>query len=136
MYRIFGNDTFPIHLDHGRGFGRAYHDEISILAPLLQCCMIRASTLETLLKWVFKHLSFHYLAWPLSLSLYPLLTKFSIGNARMVINGETKWVSEWMYCMIKTENREKASENMKITYAWVCARRMEREEENFHLESH
>lgn len=51
-YRIFGNDTFPIHLDHGRGFGRPFHDEISILAPVLQCCLIRSSTLETLLKWV------------------------------------------------------------------------------------
>ncbi|KAG5669134.1 hypothetical protein PVAND_017030 [Polypedilum vanderplanki] len=50
-FKIFGNQTFPIHLDHGRGFGRAYHDEISILAPMLQCCMIRASTLETLLKF-------------------------------------------------------------------------------------
>ncbi|CAG9807717.1 unnamed protein product [Chironomus riparius] len=50
-FKIFGNDTFPIHLDHGRGFGRAFHDEISILAPVLQCCTIRASTLETLLKY-------------------------------------------------------------------------------------
>lgn len=59
LNRIFGNDTFPIHLDHGRGFGRAFHDEISILAPVLQCCMIRASTLETLLKWVH----WQYLWW-------------------------------------------------------------------------
>lgn len=50
LFRIFGNDTFPIHLDHGRGFGKAFHDEISILAPILQCCMIRSTTLETLLK--------------------------------------------------------------------------------------
>lgn len=48
-FKIFGNDTFPIHLDHGRGFGRPYHDELSILAPLLQCCLIRSTTLETLL---------------------------------------------------------------------------------------
>jgi len=40
--KIFGNDSYPIHLDHGRGFGRATHDEISILAPLYQCCMIRS----------------------------------------------------------------------------------------------
>lgn len=33
-----------------KNLGRAYHDEISILAPVLQCCMIRATTLETLLK--------------------------------------------------------------------------------------
>lgn len=50
-FRIFGNDTFPIHLDHGRGFGKPYHDEMSALAPVLQCCMLRQSTLERLLKF-------------------------------------------------------------------------------------
>lgn len=50
-FKIFGNDTFPIHLDHGRGFGKPFHDEISILAPVLQCCMMRSSTLEMLLKY-------------------------------------------------------------------------------------
>lgn len=49
-FKIFGNNTFPLHLDHGRGFGRPFHDEISILAPILQCCMIRQSTLGILLK--------------------------------------------------------------------------------------
>ncbi|XP_078035744.1 extracellular serine/threonine protein CG31145 [Augochlora pura] len=50
-FKIFGNNTFPLHLDHGRGFGRPFHDEISILAPILQCCMIRQSTLGILLKF-------------------------------------------------------------------------------------
>lgn len=50
-FYAFGNDAFPIHLDHGRGFGKAFHDEISILAPLLQCCQVRATTLNTLLKY-------------------------------------------------------------------------------------
>lgn len=50
-FREFGNDTFTIHLDHGRGFGKPFHDELSILAPLLQCCMIRESTLTTLLNF-------------------------------------------------------------------------------------
>ncbi|XP_071052238.1 extracellular serine/threonine protein CG31145 [Onthophagus taurus] len=50
-FRIFGNDTFPLHLDHGRGFGKPFFDELSILAPVLQCCMLRQSTLETLLKY-------------------------------------------------------------------------------------
>ena len=36
MFRAFGNHTYPIHLDHGRGFGRANHDEITILAPVYQ----------------------------------------------------------------------------------------------------
>ncbi|XP_030749815.1 extracellular serine/threonine protein CG31145 [Sitophilus oryzae] len=49
-FRLFGNNTFTLHLDHGRGFGKPYHDEVSILAPVLQCCMIRQSTLEVLLK--------------------------------------------------------------------------------------
>lgn len=34
--RIFGNNTFTLHCDHGRGFGKPFHDELSILAPLLQ----------------------------------------------------------------------------------------------------
>lgn len=51
-FKLFGNDTFPIHLDHGRGFGRSSHDEMSILAPLYQCCMIRHSTLTTLLSYI------------------------------------------------------------------------------------
>jgi len=50
-YETFGNDHFPIHLDHGRAFGRAGHDEMSILAPLYQCCIIRHSTLSMLLSY-------------------------------------------------------------------------------------
>ncbi|XP_045476439.1 extracellular serine/threonine protein CG31145 [Harmonia axyridis] len=50
-FKIFGNDTFPIHLDHGRGFGKPFHDEISILAPILQCCMLRESTLQKLIRF-------------------------------------------------------------------------------------
>ena len=49
-FKLFGNDSFTLHLDHGRGFGRPFHDEASILAPLLQCCVIRQSTLGVLLK--------------------------------------------------------------------------------------
>lgn len=52
-YRLFGNDTFPLHMDHGRGFGKPFHDELTILAPIFQCCLIRATTLETLLRFVF-----------------------------------------------------------------------------------
>ncbi|XP_049948239.1 extracellular serine/threonine protein CG31145-like [Schistocerca serialis cubense] len=50
-FRMFGNDTFPLHLDHGRGFGRPFHDEMSILAPVIQCCLLRQSTLTTLLRY-------------------------------------------------------------------------------------
>ncbi|CAG9864003.1 unnamed protein product [Phyllotreta striolata] len=50
-FKMFGNDTFTLHLDHGRGFGKPFHDELSILAPVIQCCLIRQSTLETLIKF-------------------------------------------------------------------------------------
>ncbi|XP_071454408.1 extracellular serine/threonine protein CG31145 [Hetaerina americana] len=50
-FKAFGNDTFPLHLDQGRGFGRPYHDELSILAPITQCCLMRRSTLSTLLRF-------------------------------------------------------------------------------------
>jgi len=50
-FKLFGNDTFPVHLDHGRAFGRSAHDEMSILAPLYQCCVIRQSTISMLLSY-------------------------------------------------------------------------------------
>ncbi|KAF0037058.1 hypothetical protein F2P81_009932 [Scophthalmus maximus] len=43
-FEKFGNNTFMLHLDNGRGFGRHSKDEPSILAPLEQCCRIRHST--------------------------------------------------------------------------------------------
>uniref|UniRef100_A0A8C8REA5 FAM20 C-terminal domain-containing protein n=1 Tax=Pelusios castaneus TaxID=367368 RepID=A0A8C8REA5_9SAUR len=43
-FEKFGNNTFLLHLDNGRGFGRHSHDEMSILAPLQQCCSIKKST--------------------------------------------------------------------------------------------
>ncbi|KAG0725880.1 Extracellular serine/threonine protein CG31145 [Chionoecetes opilio] len=48
---MFGNNSAPLHLDHGRGFGQAFLDEASILAPLYQCCVMRHSTLATLLRF-------------------------------------------------------------------------------------
>ncbi|CAG2119293.1 unnamed protein product, partial [Medioppia subpectinata] len=51
MFKHFGNNTFPLHLDHGRGFGQPYHDELSILAPLAQCCVIRQTTLKRVLSF-------------------------------------------------------------------------------------
>lgn len=49
--KSFGNFTYPLHLDHGRGFGKSGHDELTILAPIYQCCMMRSSTLERLLQF-------------------------------------------------------------------------------------
>jgi len=48
---LFGNDTFVIHFDQGRAFGRHGHDEMSILAPIYQCCMVRRTTLASLLNF-------------------------------------------------------------------------------------
>lgn len=42
-----------MHYDHGRAMGRPFFDDLTILAPLTQCCVIRVSTLKTLLKYVF-----------------------------------------------------------------------------------
>ncbi|XP_077172287.1 extracellular serine/threonine protein kinase FAM20C [Paroedura picta] len=56
-FEKFGNETFIIHLDNGRGFGKYSHDELSILVPLNQCCRIRKSTylrLQLLAKEEFK----------------------------------------------------------------------------------
>ncbi|XP_055906171.1 extracellular serine/threonine protein CG31145 [Eupeodes corollae] len=58
-FKVYGNDTYPLHLDHGRGFGKPFHDELTILAPVLQCCLIRTTTLQKLLEFHNgpKHLS-------------------------------------------------------------------------------
>ncbi|XP_044603067.1 extracellular serine/threonine protein kinase FAM20C [Equus asinus] len=56
-FEKFGNETFIIHLDNGRGFGKYSHDELSILVPLQQCCRIRKSThlrLQLLAREEFK----------------------------------------------------------------------------------
>ncbi|KAG9483765.1 extracellular serine/threonine protein kinase FAM20C-like [Eleutherodactylus coqui] len=47
-FEKFGNSTFLLHLDNGRGFGRHSYDDLSILAPLQQCCRIKKSTLQRL----------------------------------------------------------------------------------------
>lgn len=49
LFTEFGDNGYPLNLDNGRAFGRSRWDEISILAPLYQCCRIRRSTLEKLL---------------------------------------------------------------------------------------
>ncbi|XP_038130046.1 extracellular serine/threonine protein kinase FAM20C isoform X2 [Cyprinodon tularosa] len=43
-FEKFGNETFIIHLDNGRGFGKHSHDEMSILVPLVQCCRVFSTT--------------------------------------------------------------------------------------------
>ncbi|KAK5881000.1 hypothetical protein CesoFtcFv8_021852 [Champsocephalus esox] len=48
IFTKFGDDGFLLHLDNARGFGKHSQDEMSILAPLSQCCMIKRSTLVRL----------------------------------------------------------------------------------------
>ncbi|KAK6478272.1 pseudokinase FAM20A-like isoform X1 [Huso huso] len=45
IFTKFGDDGFLLHFDNARGFGRHSRDEISILAPLTQCCIVKQSTL-------------------------------------------------------------------------------------------
>ncbi|XP_067860219.1 pseudokinase FAM20A [Heptranchias perlo] len=45
VFTKFGKDSYIIHFDNARGFGKHSHDELSILAPLTQCCRIKKSTL-------------------------------------------------------------------------------------------
>lgn len=39
-----GDTGMPLHLDNAKSFGDPYRDEMSILAPIYQCCRIRLST--------------------------------------------------------------------------------------------
>ncbi|XP_073516468.1 pseudokinase FAM20A isoform X1 [Phyllobates terribilis] len=48
IFTRFGDDGFLLHLDNARGFGRHSHDEISILAPLYQCCLVKDDTWQRL----------------------------------------------------------------------------------------
>ena len=52
MMRItsFGLNTALIHLDNGRAFGRHDSDDLSILAPIRQCCFFRSSTFSRLYR--------------------------------------------------------------------------------------
>ncbi|GAB6018535.1 Glycosaminoglycan xylosylkinase [Chamberlinius hualienensis] len=51
------NRSFVLLLDNGKSFGNPNRDEISILAPLYQCCMVRSSTLKKLESVVGRGLS-------------------------------------------------------------------------------
>lgn len=49
-YEVFADfpDSIVILLDNGKSFGNPYWDELTILAPLYQCCRIRKRTYEKL----------------------------------------------------------------------------------------
>ncbi|CAF0968351.1 unnamed protein product [Adineta steineri] len=59
MMRIsaFGINTALVHLDNGRSFGRYDTDDLSILAPIRQCCFFRYSTFARLYRVYNKGLS-------------------------------------------------------------------------------
>lgn len=49
MFKDVSNSALLL-IDNGKSFGNASHDEITILFPLLQCCVIRNSTYQHLKK--------------------------------------------------------------------------------------
>lgn len=59
MMRIstFGDNEALVHLDNGRSFGRHDFDDMSILAPIRQCCLFRYSTFNRLYSVYLKGLS-------------------------------------------------------------------------------
>uniref|UniRef100_A0A8C4H8U5 FAM20A golgi associated secretory pathway pseudokinase n=1 Tax=Dicentrarchus labrax TaxID=13489 RepID=A0A8C4H8U5_DICLA len=52
IFTKFGDEGFLLHLDNARGFGKHSQDEMSILAPLSQCCIIWGWINEVLLSFL------------------------------------------------------------------------------------
>ena len=82
-----GNNTFIIHIDNGRSFGKPFDDDLSILAPFTQCCLMRYSTYQRL-KYLYKNNFASLLDESLKADpLYPILTSSHLNaiNRRMTI---------------------------------------------------
>lgn len=73
-FEKFSNGSV-ILLDNGKSFGNPYEDEVSILAPLYQCCIVRASTMKTLQQFAGRTLSSSLESLLKTDPLYPILTK-------------------------------------------------------------
>ena len=43
-------ESMIILLDNAKSFGNPHHDELSILAPVAQCCLLRRSTFDRLVE--------------------------------------------------------------------------------------
>lgn len=50
MLQQFGAKSFVVVLDNGKGFGNPLEDDLTLLGPLAQCCIIRKSTFQYLKK--------------------------------------------------------------------------------------
>ncbi|KAK2160146.1 hypothetical protein LSH36_139g04032 [Paralvinella palmiformis] len=48
----FGSESFPMLYDNGHGFSLVQEDDHLILTPLRQCCLLRQSTLQKLIRLV------------------------------------------------------------------------------------
>ena len=72
------NSTFVLHLDNGRAFGKRYNDELSILSPMIQCCLVRYSTFKRI-KYLFNQGFSKLLDNSLKMDpLYPVLTNYHL----------------------------------------------------------
>lgn len=67
--------SMVILMDNGKSFGNPYDDEVTILAPLYQCCRIRKSTQEKLQRYSGRSLSKNLQHLTRFDALYPLLSE-------------------------------------------------------------
>jgi len=104
-FKHFGNDTFPLHLDHGRGFGQPYHDELSCLAPLSQCCTIRQSTLRKVLSFTQQNQSLSSLMRK-SLSVDPVNPVLSEPNLKALDRRVNIILQTVRECITQKPNQE------------------------------
>lgn len=75
-YEIFRGtpESAILLIDNGKSFGNPFKDELSILAPLYQCCLVRRSTYRRLLTVEKNGLSNLIETFTRKDPLYPLLT--------------------------------------------------------------